>query len=182
MTRRNISFFISPFNLRRVIYTYIYIFGGGGGGGVEQQCMDRETAKGIWPCLAIQTFLYTSTEFVFCVQPLKDNKFVIPKSRYDTIDCFLASGEYNDAEVVYDLQVFQQLKDGGTYNVSCDLISYLVTWWFISSHVALGGFLGRQVWMICWLSILHTCLSEIQFLCSVRNLSKMLRQIQTILM
>lgn len=38
---------------------------------------------------------------------------MIPKSRYDTIDCYLASSEYNDQEVVYDQQVFQHLKDEG---------------------------------------------------------------------
>jgi len=38
---------------------------------------------------------------------------VIPKSRYDTIDCFLASSEYNDRKVLYDEQVFEELKDGG---------------------------------------------------------------------
>ena len=38
---------------------------------------------------------------------------MIPKSRYDTIDCFLASSEYNDEEVLYDEDVFKELKDGG---------------------------------------------------------------------
>ena len=36
------------------------------------------------------------------MKPLKDSKFVIPKSRYDTIDCYLASAEYNDKEVPYN--------------------------------------------------------------------------------
>ena len=51
--------------------------------------------------------------FFSCMQPLKDSKFVIPKSRYDTIDCYLASAEYNDKEVPYDQEVYQQLLDGG---------------------------------------------------------------------
>lgn len=46
-------------------------------------------------------------------QPLKEDKFVIPKSRYDSIDCYLASAEYNDREVLYDQSVYQQLLDGG---------------------------------------------------------------------
>lgn len=53
------------------------------------------------------------TSFSFFWQPLKEDKFVIPKSRYDTIDCYLASAEYNDREVPYDPAVFQQLIDGG---------------------------------------------------------------------
>lgn len=38
---------------------------------------------------------------------------MIPKSRYDTIDCYLASAEYNDKEVQYDPEVFKELIDGG---------------------------------------------------------------------
>ena len=48
-------------------------------------------------------------------QPLKKDKFVIPKSRFDTIDMYLANPEYNDKEVLYDDKVFQQLKDGGKW-------------------------------------------------------------------
>ncbi len=45
---------------------------------------------------------------------------MIPKSRYDTIDCFLATDEYNDMEVLYNQEVFQQLKDGGMmYHNGC---------------------------------------------------------------
>ena len=42
---------------------------------------------------------------------------MIPKSRYDTIDCYIASREYNDCQVLYDQEVFQQLKDGGDWCV-----------------------------------------------------------------
>lgn len=65
-------------------------------------------------------------------QPLKEDKFVIPKSRYDTIDCFLASAEYNDMEVLYDKDIFKQLKDGGGWSVSPEL-NYVTTS-FNSSH------------------------------------------------
>ena len=54
-------------------------------------------------------------------QPLKKDKFVIPKPRFSTIiDCFLASDEYNDGEIVYDEALFQQLRDGGKH--FCDWI------------------------------------------------------------
>jgi glutamate--cysteine ligase catalytic subunit len=52
------------------------------------------------------------------LQPLKENKFVIPKSRYDTIDCYLANAEYNDREVLYDPEVFKQLTDGGIVSLA----------------------------------------------------------------
>ncbi|KAE9551645.1 hypothetical protein FO519_005143 [Halicephalobus sp. NKZ332] len=47
--------------------------------------------------------------------PLKNNKFVIKKSRYDTTDCYIhpSSNPYNDIELEYDLNILQQLLDGG---------------------------------------------------------------------
>ena len=56
------------------------------------------------PCVLLQ---------IVSPQPLSESKFTIPKSRFDTIDSFLANEDYNDREVVYDPQVFQQLKEGG---------------------------------------------------------------------
>ena len=59
------------------------------------------------------SFFITSS--LLSLQPLKENQFVIPKSRYDSIDCFLASAEYNDMEVLYDKDLFQELKDEGRW-------------------------------------------------------------------
>ena len=44
-------------------------------------------------------------------QPLKNAKFVIPKSRYGSISCFISTdarlrAEYNDIDLVYDKQVY----------------------------------------------------------------------------
>ena len=50
---------------------------------------------------------------------------MIPKSRYDTIDCYLASGEYNDREVLYDPAVYQQLLDGGLDKLLAQHIAHL---------------------------------------------------------
>ena len=61
----------------------------------------------------------------FSLQPLKEDKFVIPKSRYDTIDCYLASAEYNDQEVLYDKNVFQLLKDEGLDDLLAQHIAHL---------------------------------------------------------
>ena len=61
----------------------------------------------------------------FSLQPLKEDKFVIPKSRYDTIDCYLASAEYNDQEVPYDKEVFQLLKDEGLDDLMAQHIAHL---------------------------------------------------------
>jgi glutamate--cysteine ligase catalytic subunit len=52
------------------------------------------------------------------LKPLKNNKFLINKSRYDSIDCFISTdsrlkSEYNDLDLVYDKEIFQQLTDGG---------------------------------------------------------------------
>ena len=63
--------------------------------------------------------------FNFLPQPLKEDKFVIPKSRYDTIDCYLASSEYNDQEVLYDKEVFQLLKDEGLDDLLAQHVAHL---------------------------------------------------------
>lgn len=47
--------------------------------------------------------------------PLTTNKFVINKSRYDSIDTFIspaAKPEYNDLDLVYDKEIYQQLIEG----------------------------------------------------------------------
>uniref|UniRef100_A0A3P9IW66 Glutamate--cysteine ligase n=1 Tax=Oryzias latipes TaxID=8090 RepID=A0A3P9IW66_ORYLA len=49
------------------------------------------------------------------LQPLKNNKFRIYKSRYDSIDSYLsACGEkYNDIELIIDEEIFKQLLEAG---------------------------------------------------------------------
>ncbi|XP_035659867.1 glutamate--cysteine ligase catalytic subunit-like [Branchiostoma floridae] len=49
------------------------------------------------------------------LEPLKDDKFVIPKSRYDSIDCYLTpeAQKYNDIDLVLDQDICQQLEDAG---------------------------------------------------------------------
>ena len=63
--------------------------------------------------IKISSFFFTFS--LPSLQPLKENQFVIPKSRYDSIDCFLANAEYNDIEVLYDKDLFQELKDEGRW-------------------------------------------------------------------
>lgn len=47
--------------------------------------------------------------------PLKNNKFVISKSRYDTTDCYIyaCSAGYNDIPLQYEEKIYKQLLDGG---------------------------------------------------------------------
>lgn len=47
--------------------------------------------------------------------PLKNSKFVIEKSRYDTTDCYIypCSAGYNDIPLQYEEKIYQQLLDGG---------------------------------------------------------------------
>jgi len=49
------------------------------------------------------------------LQPLKNSRFVIPKSRYDSVDSYLSPcGElYNDIELIYDKAVYDQLIAAG---------------------------------------------------------------------
>jgi len=48
-------------------------------------------------------------------EPLKNNKFVIKKSRYDTTDCYIypCSAPYNDVPLEHDPAILKQLVDGG---------------------------------------------------------------------
>ena len=64
------------------------------------------------PCLRAFP-LFLSLCLFFSKQPLHESSFHIPKSRYNTIDSYLVSSEYNDVEILYDPKVFQILKDGG---------------------------------------------------------------------
>lgn len=64
------------------------------------------------------------------LQPLKRNKFVINKSRYASIDCFISRNrtmkpEYNDINLVYDKEVYQQLVDGGVDELLARHIAHL---------------------------------------------------------
>ncbi|XP_058958871.2 glutamate--cysteine ligase catalytic subunit-like isoform X1 [Pocillopora verrucosa] len=49
------------------------------------------------------------------LEPLKENKFVIPKSRYDSVSTYLSAeaNGYNDIDLVYDQDIYQQLVVAG---------------------------------------------------------------------
>lgn len=53
----------------------------------------------------------------FPLQPLKNNKYRIFKSRYDSIDSYLSScGEkYNDIDLTIDEEINKQLLDAGIH-------------------------------------------------------------------
>jgi glutamate--cysteine ligase catalytic subunit len=55
------------------------------------------------------------------LQPLKENKFRIPKSRYDSVDYYISTGwmnrpEYNDMDVPFDQPIYERLRDHGKFN------------------------------------------------------------------
>ncbi|CAH2068772.1 unnamed protein product, partial [Iphiclides podalirius] len=49
------------------------------------------------------------------LEPLKDNKFRIQKSRYDSIDSYLSPDheKYNDIPIVHDAAIYRRLREGG---------------------------------------------------------------------
>mmetsp|Transcript_3846 Transcript_3846/g.5370 ORF Transcript_3846/g.5370 Transcript_3846/m.5370 type:complete len:675 (-) Transcript_3846:30-2054(-) len=64
------------------------------------------------------------------MKPLKQNKFVINKSRYDSIDCFLSldsrlKKEYNDLDLVYDKEICQTLMQDGVDELLSRHIAHL---------------------------------------------------------
>merc|ERR1712130_294931 len=72
------------------------------------------------------------------LEPLKNNQFVIPKSRYDSIDSFLSNcckkwDGYNDNEVLYDKEIYEQLVAGGVDHLMAQHVAHL----FIRDSVSL---------------------------------------------
>ena len=70
-------------------------------------------------------------------EPLKHNKFVIPKSRYGTVNCYLSvcadKFKYNDVPIVYDPKVYETLREAGIKDSMSQHIAHL----FIRDTVAL---------------------------------------------
>jgi len=60
--------------------------------------------------------------------PLKTDRFMINKSRYDSIDSYLSTegSKYNDIPLVYDQEIFQRLRDG-VFTFSC-AVEYSLLW------------------------------------------------------
>ncbi|XP_026829944.1 glutamate--cysteine ligase catalytic subunit isoform X2 [Ooceraea biroi] len=69
------------------------------------------------------------------LKPLKENKFIIGKSRYDSIDSYLSEqGEkYNDVPLTYDDEIYKQLLDNGIDHLLAQHIAHL----FIRDSVSL---------------------------------------------
>ncbi|CRK99012.1 CLUMA_CG011962, isoform A [Clunio marinus] len=69
------------------------------------------------------------------LKPLKENKFRIHKSRYDSIDSYLSpeGAKYNDVPLTYDQDDYQKLRDGGIDHLLAQHIAHL----FIRDTVSL---------------------------------------------
>lgn len=67
----------------------------------------------LWVGIFMLRIIYENN--YFHLQPLKNNKFRIFKSRYDSIDSYLSScGEkYNDIDLTIDEEIYKQLLDAG---------------------------------------------------------------------
>ncbi len=61
--------------------------------------------------------------FSYSFQPLKNERFRLPKSRYSSIDCYISpdSAIYNDIEVVQDADAFHKLTENGKLEIHFDL-------------------------------------------------------------
>ncbi|KAG9077658.1 hypothetical protein FRC06_008784, partial [Ceratobasidium sp. 370] len=64
------------------------------------------------------------------LKPLKENKYVIPKSRYGSVDMYLSEDynnrpEYNDVPVLVDEQVYNRLRDNNIDDLLAKHISHL---------------------------------------------------------
>ena len=64
--------------------------------------------------ITVNSYIFS---FLSCIQPLQENRFVIPKSRYDSISTYLSpeGNKYNDIDLVHDQEICQQLVDAGMW-------------------------------------------------------------------
>lgn len=69
------------------------------------------------------------------LKPLKENKFRIAKSRYDSIDSYLSpeGAKYNDVKLTYDEAVYKRLIEGGIDHLLAQHVAHL----FIRDTVSL---------------------------------------------
>ncbi|XP_011297994.1 glutamate--cysteine ligase catalytic subunit [Fopius arisanus] len=69
------------------------------------------------------------------LEPLKENKFRINKSRYDSIDSYLSNqgGKYNDVPLTYDDDIYKQLMENGIDRLLAQHVAHL----FIRDSVSL---------------------------------------------
>ncbi|XP_046478901.1 glutamate--cysteine ligase isoform X1 [Neodiprion pinetum] len=69
------------------------------------------------------------------LKPLKENKFRISKSRYDSIDSYLSEqgDKYNDVPLIYDEEIYNQLLNNGIDRLLAQHIAHL----FIRDSVSL---------------------------------------------
>lgn len=64
------------------------------------------------------------------LKPLKEDRFVIPKSRYDSVDLYISEDwinrpEYNDTNVPYDQDIYDRLREHGLDNMLSKHIAHL---------------------------------------------------------
>ena len=66
-------------------------------------------------CIADLFSKFSLCRLLLFLQPLKENRFVIPKSRYDSISAFLSPevNTYSDIDLVHDGEIYQLLVDAG---------------------------------------------------------------------
>ncbi|CAF0933698.1 unnamed protein product [Didymodactylos carnosus] len=78
-----------------------------------------------WNILCAATDDRTAEERGF--EPLKNDRFLIPKSRYSPIDCYISpeSAKFNDIDVVQDMDVFQELTSNGIDHLLAQHIAHL---------------------------------------------------------
>jgi glutamate--cysteine ligase catalytic subunit len=61
------------------------------------------------------------------LKPLKNDRFRIMKSRYDSIDCYLSEGgeKYNDVPLIYNEEDYEALRSGGIDHLLAQHIAHL---------------------------------------------------------
>lgn len=96
----------------------------------RRQCRrSYERGKGLSGKQSVATFI--GMFLILLSKPLKENKFVIPKSRYDSVDLYISNDwinrpEYNDNPLPHDEKIYERLRNHGELSWHCTYPSDLI--------------------------------------------------------
>jgi hypothetical protein len=69
-------------------------------------------------------------------QPLEEGEVFMPRSRWDSIEGYLATTKYNDKEEPYNREVFEQLRKEGQFSY----LSVPNNYYCENSYIKVAGF------------------------------------------
>lgn len=86
--------------------------------------------RGLKVCPACRERDMYRTQYSFFSKPLENDRFVINKSRYDSVDSYISTdpmfkSKYNDIDLVYDEKIYDKLRSNGIDDQLAKHVSHL---------------------------------------------------------